>query len=259
MKRVLLSLFISTGLNIYAQNLVNNPGFESWDAPEQPTGWIRIGNCMIEPVVIHSGNSSCFHSGSATDRSDLYQIIPVTTGKQYTLSMFYKTGPQSTGSGSRIWCSWINAQGALFNDIVTKDLMQPTKYLSNPEWTQFSITITAPPLASCFRLEVRTYKNCSIFWDDFVFEETIPTAVKEEKKVEPRIYPNPAMDYIHISGIEMAERIDITDLSGNLLFTTRETYQNEIIVPLQNYKEGIYLVKLIFGDWIETVRFIKTN
>jgi hypothetical protein len=257
MKRVLLIIFISAGLDISAQNLVNNPGFESWDAPDQPTGWTKIRNCFIESAVIHSGNNSCFHSGSTTDRSDLYQIIPVTSGKQYSLSLFYKTGPQSTGSGSRIWCSWSDAQGALFNDIATKDLMQPTRYLSNPEWSQFSITVTAPPLATGFRLEVRTYKNSSIFWDDFVFEQTIPTAVRKDEESELKIFPNPAVDYLKISGIDMVERIDITDLSGTILFTTRAKYQNEIIVPVYNYKQGIYLVKIISGDRIRIERFIK--
>jgi hypothetical protein len=159
MKRaIIFVLLLSLEHFLFSQNLVVNPGFETWVTSTNPDGWTIAQNCLSNSTITNSGLYSCQHSGSASSRSDLSQIISVIPGKEYILSYFNKT-ILNTGVGCRIWCDWLDKDNQTIDDLVSKPLMHPTKYLKNDAWQQFSITIKAPDVAVSFKLEVRTYSN----------------------------------------------------------------------------------------------------
>ena len=133
-----------------------------------------------------------------------YLIVP---DKQYRLTFFYKTVITGSGNGCRIWCYWKNSEGINMTDPPTDDILRPSKYLKSETWQQFSVDIAAPAGASSFYLEVRTYQNSVVYFDDFVFEENVATYLAQEKVSDIKIYPNPASDFLNISNISDLKHI----------------------------------------------------
>jgi hypothetical protein len=240
----------------FSQNLVLNPGFETWETTTKPAGWTVSENCLRNSSIINSGIYSCQHSGGISTRSDLSQVIGIVSGKEYILSYFNKTTTNS-GSGARIWCDWMDADNKVIEDPVSKPLIQPTKYLKNDTWQQFTITITAPVLAVSFKLEVRTYSKSVAYWDDFVFQENVPTFNSEEKFPEIKIYPNPAHDYLNISNIQVLQHIDIQSLTGTTLRPFDFSGEESASIPLSGFSDGLYIIRIKTSGKIVTKKFIK--
>ena len=91
MKRVVFFvLLLAMELVIYSQNLVINPGFETWVKIDKPGSWTHAENCLKDSSTLITGNYSCLHSGGATSTSDLGQTISVSPGMDYILSFIIK-------------------------------------------------------------------------------------------------------------------------------------------------------------------------
>ena len=67
-------------------------------------------------------------------------------------------------------------------------------------------------------------------------------------------YPNPTKDQItiDIKGYNGGVNIEVYDLQGRLLETTRTT-----TVSLRKYKRGIYIFKVNYGEITEEVRVVR--
>lgn len=257
MKRaVFFVLFVSSFSMVHSQNLVVNPGLESWESSTKPTGWTTSTKCNSEPVNFHSGILSCKHSGSISSRGDMGQLIPVSSGKTYTLSFYYLTGIPTTGVGARVWCYWKNGEGSSITDPSTDDLLR-SDYLSSPAWVQYSVNIIAPAGATAIYLEVRTYINSIMYWDDFVFEESIATGLSLDETNKLKIYPVPAEDYLQISNCQGFKSAEIICLNGNILRSIPLAGMDEITIALNDLNEGIYMLKVTDGKKTVLRRFIK--
>lgn len=69
MKRaIFFVLFLSMELLSFSQNLIVNPGFETWEKINKPVGWTTTQNCLKDSVCINSGNYSCRHEGGTTTK-----------------------------------------------------------------------------------------------------------------------------------------------------------------------------------------------
>jgi hypothetical protein len=260
MKRaIFFVLVIVTGYRLSAQNLVTNPGFENWESPSTPSGWTTAQNCESNTLNIVSGTYSCKHSGTLTDRSDLSQTIPVTSGKDYYLSYYCRTEVSGTGSGARIWCYWKDNTGAEIRGDVSEAVLKPTKYTKNETFQQYSLTVTAPAGAVSFNLEFRTYKNSSAWWDDIFFGEYIPTGVSAEDAESLIIYPNPASNYLNIKYLHGLQHIDIQNITGTVVYSQKYSGENEITIPLTDMAEGVYFIIITLNDKVSVQRFIKRN
>jgi hypothetical protein len=258
MKRaIFFVLCYCTLQTISSQNLVLNPGFESWETPTKPEYWTISQNCESSSAFIISGVYSCKHSGTATDRSDLSQIIPVTAGKEYRLSYYCRTEAPGTASGARIWCSWKNVSGAEIADPATKPVLQPTSYIKNITFQQYSLTTVAPAGAVSFNLEFRTYKNSSAWWDDIVFEESIITDISDSDVDLIKIYPNPASNYLHIKNLCDLQYIDILTITGTVLYSQNYSGGNEITIPVSNFPEGLFVIRMRTSDKTFYRKFIR--
>ena len=183
------------------------------------------------------------HSGGVTTTSDLGQVIPVTPGKEYRLSLFNKTITTSTGKGSRIWCYWKDAENNSLYDIATDAIMRPSQYLKSETWQEFSISVFAPPEAAAFYLEVRTNTNSIAFWDDFKFEEQITTSYRETTESLIRIYPNPASDKVHLTGLAGGDRILLYDLNGRLIWQSLAK-DGQLTLAVGDLPSGTYLLSV---------------
>jgi len=243
--------------NSFCQNLVVNPGFEIWSKTNRPSGWTHVENCLIDSSIVLYGNYSCLHSGGASTTSDLGQTIQVLPGREYRLSLNYKTGINSTGKGSRIWCFWIDTGNNNITDISTDDIMRPSQYLKSETWQLFTIDILAPPEAVAFYLEVRTNSNSITYWDNFRFEENVVTYTSEEKKSEIIIYPNPASDFLIINNLHDLQYIDIQSITGIRLWSSGYSGEQTVTIPVSGMAEGLYIIRIRTSDELFTKKFIK--
>lgn len=238
----------------FSQNLVVNPGFETWEKISKPSGWTTAQNCLKDSVDINSGNYSCRQDGGT---KYLGQTISIVPGKQYRLSFFYKTEITGTGNGCRMWCYWKDSDGNNITDASTDDILRPTKYLKSGSFQQFSTEFTSPANASYFYLEVRTYQNSVAWFDDFVFEENMSTYITEKRIPEVKIYPNPANDHIIIFDASDLRHVSIQNLCGNVLWSADFQGEENVTIPVSEMAEGIYIIKILTSDKIIIKKFIR--
>ncbi len=170
---ILLSAFIM-GLFLFgsAQNLMTNGDLESWDDPSTPTAWDKAENISQSDVTVHGGTYSAQHTSASSTKDFQQEVEGITAGVNYEISYwYYDNDPEAR---TRIWSYWLNGGSTLPDH---EDILRPSTYSEdNPGWQQFTATLTAPPTADAFRLEVRVYKQDnvsggSVFYDDFIVEQ----------------------------------------------------------------------------------------
>ncbi|HUX96773.1 MAG TPA: T9SS type A sorting domain-containing protein [Bacteroidales bacterium] len=240
-----------------AQNLITNPGFESWQKINKPDGWTTALACTKDSAVIYSGAYSC-KQVTATDSKELGQLIPVTPGSQYTISFWYRNDPAGTGNGCRIWSNWKDIDGNSISDDASIPLLH-SGYLNSDSWVQYAAEVTAPADAHFFNLIIRTLPNSITFWDDVLFEESIPTGLHESVSDDIIIYPVPAHNYLNISNIQNIQRIDIQTITGKRIWSQKINNEENMVIPLSGIKDGIYIVYLNRQGKIHTRKFIKIS
>lgn len=259
MKRIIFIVLLVTTVPVtFSQNMVINPGFETWLRPNKPDGWVPAEKCLVDSLSVVSGKYCCLHTGSTTSRADLGQSIAVSAGKTYTFSFNSKT-IAATGSGARIWCSWKNSTGSRIADPLTDNILQPSVFMKNESWQIFSISITAPDEAVVFYLEVRTYPNSTSYWDDFVFEESIPTHSAEILNSRLLVYPNPARNHLIINNISDIQHIDIYSITGIRKYSSDYSGQQVVIIPLTGLTNGAYIIRIRSSTGIIIRKFIKSD
>lgn len=80
----------------------------------------------------------------------------------------------------------------------------------------------------------------------------------DDKDERVSVFPNPSSDFItvRLDDKEGLKQIFIFQLSG-FPKAYREVYENETKFDITNYPNGIYLIKIVTGNKIETIRFEK--
>jgi hypothetical protein len=101
---------------VSAQNLVSNPGFETFDF----TGWTQGGNTINDgvsafPLYVHSGTYGAFF-GAVGTRSSIAQSLATTAGEFYTLSFWLRSDGGTTNTFGAFWdgieVTWLANAGA---------------------------------------------------------------------------------------------------------------------------------------------------
>jgi hypothetical protein len=258
MKRaIFFVLLLTLEHNSFSQNLVVNPGFETWETLTKPTGWTKADNCLSSNSVLNSGIYSCRHEGGTSNTKYLGQTLTVIPGRLYRFSFYYKTEIAGTGSGCRQWCYWKDSKGISITDPATEPLLRPAKSMKSEIWQQVSVDIVAPDTAFYFYLEVRTNQNSIAYWDDFVFAENITTNNSEEKLSDIKIYPNPAHDYLIINNIQNLQRIDIQNITGTPVWSSNFSGEETVTITVSGFAEGLYIIRIRTSDKIITRKFIR--
>ena len=255
MKRVIFFvLLINMSLLSFSQNLIVNPGFETWEKPNKPAGWTTAQSCLKDSVSINSGKYSSRHDGGT---KYLGQTLTVAPGKQYRLSFFYKTAITGSGNGCRIWCYWKDSGGNNLTDVATDNILRPSKYLKSDTWQQFSIDIASPAGTALFYLEIRTYANSTAWLDDFDFEENVSTYSPEEKDSDIKIYPNPANDYLRVNSMTELKFVSIQSLSGIIMWSSNLSGGESVSIPVSDFCNGIYIIRIRTQGKLITRKFVK--
>ena len=255
MKRVIFfMLLINVNLLLFSQNLIVNPGFETWEKLNKPAGWTTAQSCLIDSVSIRSGIYSCRHDGGT---KYLGQTLTVVPGTQYRLTFFYKTAITGSGNGCRIWCYWKDSGGNNLTDIATDNILRPSKYLKSDTWQQFSVDFASPAGSAFFYMEIRTYANSTTWLDDFDFEENISTYSPEEKDSDINIYPNPAHDFLTINSVTGLKHIYIQSLTGTILLSSDFHGEQTITIPVSGFADRFYILRIQTSNKQITRKLIK--
>ncbi|MFO8129908.1 MAG: choice-of-anchor J domain-containing protein [Bacteroidales bacterium] len=185
MKHAILSLAMVLLFGLaYAQNMVLNGDLEAWDNTTTPTDWTKAENITQATSPVHGGTYSAMHTSGESTRDFQQEITGVSEGVNYTINYYYLDNDPN--ARTRIWSYWLEGTNTL---PAHADELRPGEYSSdNPEWQEFSVTLTAPAGADGFRFEVRVYKDNNIaggavYYDDFSFEP-------DEVFPEPTNYPS---------------------------------------------------------------------
>jgi hypothetical protein len=236
---------------LLSQNLVINPGFETWNRPDKLTGWTNTQGCLKDSVFILSGSYSCRQEGTTSSR-DLGQKFVVKPSVQYRFSFYYKTGTETTGNGCRVWCSWLdNSQIAIADPVIHSGFMK------SENWLKYEVAVTSPAEAGYFYLLVRTLPNSVTYWDDFIFEEDIVSSASDSRLPEVTIYPNPAHNYLTINNLHDLQQIDIQSITGAVLWSGKYSGEKEVMIPVLGLTKGIYFIRISSSGKITTYKFIK--
>ncbi|MCU0362372.1 MAG: carbohydrate binding domain-containing protein [Bacteroidales bacterium] len=245
MKRIFLFvLLLIVALHASSQNLVSNPGFESWSSISKPAGWSHSENSRKDSLTILSGVYSCFHTGGSSTSSDLGQTIKVIAGKEYTLSFSIRTSETTTGNGSRIWSYWKDSSGASITDPASDDILRPSKYIKSSEWKNFSLNITAPINADALYLEVRTYPGSSAWWDDFFLGEKTTTGIPESATGDIKIFPVPFTDILTIEAPGIIAGIEIINICGSIVYSEYPGVAAIETLSVPYLPHGIYFIRI---------------
>jgi len=193
MKKITLLLsFIACVVFAQAQNLIVNPGFETWiDAANPALNWVATpvtGQTFSqETTIVHSGTYSLksVHTvATGTAKVITKPYIVVTAGKTYTFSFWYYVDASTTNTTGalRMWGYWENPDGS--NGTFDQLNLQPTLYTNltpTNTWQQFTVDVTAPVGSGQLELDLRFYKNSTIYVDDVSFTEKIAAGIVNPK------------------------------------------------------------------------------
>ncbi len=83
------------------------------------------------------------------------------------------------------------------------------------------------------------------------------TGIGENDKDAIIVYPNPVKDILYFSELDKINNfksLQITDISGKLLFQQNEPSSS---LAVNHLAPGVYIVKLISGNSIQSIRFVK--
>ena len=93
---------------------------------------------------------------------------------------------------------------------------------------------------------------------DFEFSEATDfcftgLGINEKSNISFSMYPNPADQFVRIQGFKNAE-LSLIDISGKTVFATK--VKDAITIPLAEYAEGIYFIRLIENGLVSTQKLV---
>ena len=251
----LLSVLAISAISMNAQNLVPNGTLENWTNPTTPEDYVAVtsgtfsaNNFLAQEADIKHGGS---FAASQTSQSSTQVFgnfeLPVTPGHSYTISYWYLDNVPN--AKSRIWSAWVTGTGAGSSDMTTNaDVLHPSTYSADSaNWTQVTLTLTAPEGANRFKFQVRTFREAvgveggKIYYDDLSFVDN-SLSVNQNSIAGLKVYPNPVVNgtlYIDTDA-SASKAVAIYDVLGKQVVkaTTEQT------VNVSNLKAGVYIVKI---------------
>ncbi len=173
MKKSLLILFLLIPLIAFGQNLIQNPGFESWTAGA-PDDWTTVGGSITlvqNTANAHGGSSSCEVTFTSTSNQDLISNeFAVIAGRTINVSV------------------WINDNDAAGRARLSILYTGASNYygdysVDSPDWQELTYSDVVPDGATAAQFQVRFYDvspwdgDATLLVDDASFEMVATTAL----------------------------------------------------------------------------------
>jgi hypothetical protein len=95
---------------------------------------------------------------------------------------------------------------------------------------------------------------------DYAWGPLVHTGIEDiTKNGSFRMWPNPANDMIHIdlSGFEKSVTISVVNNLGQVIYSKNVSPQNQFVLPISNWAEGIYSVTVRDEKRVATQRLVK--
>ncbi|OGC41655.1 hypothetical protein A2Y85_04035 [candidate division WOR-3 bacterium RBG_13_43_14] len=186
MKKIscILLLFIITALAL-AQNLLLNPGFESWSGND-PDSWSHDDSILIyqEDIIVHGGNFSVRESliTPNQDQADFFQgNFAVQANTQYDFTIW--AYDNDIAGRVRLGVYWYPS-GSFWSSIYTGNSNQ---------WQQLNFNAVSPADAESAMIMIRAYDSAAT-WDGgavFCFDDASFQAPSAQPPVVNRIWHLP--------------------------------------------------------------------
>jgi hypothetical protein len=126
------------------------------------------------------------------------------------------------------------------------------------EFQTIKIPITSGTVSGKIKFESMTKR---FFLDNIMLVAGNATSVRlpDKAPVIPKIYPNPACDFINICNIEGYSRLEISDISGRVLKVIEPLEESGVEVSLDGLSSGIYIIRFRSDRGTFAIRFIIEN
>lgn len=107
-----------------------------------------------------------------------------------------------------------------------------------------------------YTVAVTNPDSCTSISDPFIWNVT---GVNEKSGNDFRVYPNPAVDVVFISGVDIAavRSVSLVDMQGKVVFVKESPTQKSLQVA--SLSPGVYLVKILMKDGNFALRKIVKN
>ncbi len=246
MKKIftLLSL-VTLGISANAQNLLTNPGFEN-----DLTGWSAgTGSGYTLPTVIttspYAGTKAVEYAG-VTATTGFYQNIPVTEGKTYVISFWYKAS--GDGTDGRLWSVYKNSTGGTVYTTANADTDQfrtNNGYLpTSTVWKNHVAEMPAGTGAVSLDVALRAYGgSASVQYDDISVQDKSTMSTIDIKEFDKKVKMNTLVsDNLTLIELPSKSTVNIYSVDGKLVSSNRV-----------NSGESINVSKLQKGNYIVTV------
>lgn len=231
---------IALGLTANAQELLTNPGFESGLAP-----WAAgTTSSYTAPTIATDGaqsgaNYATYGTPSAT--TGFYQNVPVTEGKTYVISFWYKAGSDNS---TRLWSVYKNNAGSA---VYTTPNANTDPFRTNngyfattTEWTFYSAEMPAGPGATSLDVAVRAYRTGLSSFDSFSVYEKGTMSVADAKTLENTVKFNTVVD--DVLRVQTSEKVTLNVYSAEGKLVSSNRVSNNDTVNMQGLVKGVYIV-----------------
>lgn len=140
------------------------------------------------------------------------------------------------------------------NGTIGTFLIVTTDNLSGIAICHFNITDVTAVTAS------QIYLNLATAGDSVVIDASMPAGVPEFSVAGSgfEMYPNPANENVTVQTTKTPALIEVTDMLGRVIMTTRPVAPN-IILDTAEFAEGVYLVRVHYGNSIVTEKLSVTH
>lgn len=81
-------------------------------------------------------------------------------------------------------------------------------------------------------------------------------AIEDQEKQQLKIYPNPVLSKLNITGTQMISNVSITNLLGQNIYT-KAVGGKELTIDMNNYHNGLYFIEIESDHKKSTYRIIK--
>jgi hypothetical protein len=263
-------LVLLSALPLAAQNILPNPGFETWldtIGVNMPLGWLtseitRPGSAA-KTTDAHSGSYAVeLYSGDTA--AYLTSTSLIQAGASYDFSGFARTSSLLGGSYAITWLS-------LLGGFVGTPVLLPVT--RNTDWHETTRRVTAPDSAVFAIIAFASMPGATVDIDDITFTRVSGGIRGSGRITSQRFYlyptqPNPFSNYAVINyslAVGDVALLRIYDLVGNEVRTLSDSYRpagfytaywdatDEVGAPLS---PGIYFCRLQVGEKTLTQKLI---
>ena len=243
---ILSVLAIST--TAFSQELLTNPGFEAGLAPwaSGPTGSYTAP--VISTSDVHSGTQSAGYPG-VTATTGFFQNVPVTDGKTYVISFWYKSAGDD--ADTRLWSVYKTAAGVPVYTTANADtdaFRTNNGYLpSAAVWTKHTAEMPAGTGATNLDVAVRAYNNATVAqFDDFSLMDKATMAVTDVTSFDKAIKMNTNIKDALTVILPARATVNIYTAEGKLVSSNRINSGESI--NTSSLTKGMYIVTVDNGS-----------